>query len=229
MVPFISPSDYVYTVGVEAGEREVDFKYGRAALRPGDDQKAATSVGLGLGVNEAWFTEVYAKWEQSLQEGQHFDAVEWENRFVLTERGALPFELGLVTEVERPKDRSEGYELKLGPLFQTRFARWQLNANVLLTRSVRADQDIPPQLGYQLQLKYRLGPTFEPGVQVFGQMGDASHWSPVTEQSHRAGPAFFGSVPVGTQQRLRYNAAWLRGLSEGAPRDTFRVQVELEF
>jgi hypothetical protein len=104
-----------------------------------------------------------------------------------------------------------------------------LNANVLLTRSVRAESSVPPQLGYQLQLKYRLGEKFEPGVQVLGALGDASHWLPANAQYHVAGPALFGAVPVGVHQRVRYNAAWLRALSAGAPRNTLRVQVEYEF
>ena len=44
---FVSPADYVYTPVIEAGEREIDFKYGHATPPAGDDLKAADSVGLG--------------------------------------------------------------------------------------------------------------------------------------------------------------------------------------
>ena len=226
---FISPSDYVNVPVIEAGEREIDFKYGRAQLRPPDDQKSSSSVGFGLGVNAHWFTEIYTKWEQNLAHGQHFDAIEWENRFVFTEPGEYPFDLGFVTEIERPKDRTDGYEISVSPLFQTKIERWQINANLKLTRSIKADQDVVPQLGYQFQLKYRLGPLFEPGIQALGQLGDATHWSPVTQQANTLGPAVFGVFHLGDAEKLRYNAAWLIGLSEGSPKNTFRLQVEYEF
>lgn len=226
---FISPSDYVNVPVIEAGEREVDFKYGLADLRPPDDKKASSSIGFGVGVNEHWFTELYVKWEQNLSQGQYLDAFEWENRFVLTEPGEYPFDLGIYTEIERPKDRTEGYEISLGPMFQTKIDHWQINANLKLTRSIRADQDIVPQLGYQFQLKYRLGRLFEPGLQALGQVGDATHWSPVTQQAHTLGPAAFGVLHVGDHDKISYNAAWLFGLSEGSPRNTFRLQVEYEF
>lgn len=227
---FISPSDYVYTPVVEPGEYEIDLKYGSARPRPGDDQQAANSIGLGATPGERWFTELYAKWKQDPVSGHHFDAVEWENRYQLTERGAQDYELGIVSEIERPHDRNDGYEFKVGGMYQTCLARrWVVNANVLLTRNFRAVQDVGPQLGYQFQLKYRLGERFEPGLQVFGALGDATQWLPASQQYHVAGPALFGVLPVGGGQHLRYNAAWLRGLTEGAPRDTLRVQVELEF
>jgi hypothetical protein len=226
---FVSPADYVYTPLVEPGEYEIDSKYGHAQTRPGDDQLASHSLGLGATIGERWFTEVYAKWEQSVGEGHHFDAIEWENRLQLTERGAQAYELGLVAEIERPKDRREGYEVRVGGLFQTAARRWQLNANLLLTRNFAAEAGVAPQLGYQLQLKYRLAAVFEPGLQLFGAAGDAAHWLSTSEQYRVAGPALFGAIPVGVHQRLRYNAAWLRALTATAPRNTLRVQVEFEF
>ncbi len=227
---FISPSDYLYTPVVEPGEYEIDSKYGSARPRLGGDQLAANSLGLGATPGERWFTEVYAKWEQDSAQGHHYDAFEWENRYQLTETGAQGYEFGIVNEIERPHNREEGYEFKIGGMFQTTLARrWTVNANLLLTRNFRALEEVGPQLGYQFQLKYRLQETFEPGLQVFGAVGDATHWLPQDQQYHAAGPALFGRLGVGSGQHLRYNAAWLRGLSNGAPKDTLRVQVELEF
>ena len=84
-------------------------------------------------------------------------------------------------------------------------------------------------LGYQLQAKYTLAPNFEIGAQAFGEMGQWDNWAPTREQTHRAGPAIFGKVKLGGREAIRYNAAWLHGVSSGAPRDTFRVQAEYEF
>ena len=38
-----------------------------------------------------------------------------------------------------------------------------------------------------------------------------------------------GRVKVGDHQAIKYNAALLFGLTDGAPRNTFRMQAEFEF
>ena len=83
----------------------------------------ASSIGFGYGVTQRWFTELYRKYEGSTGEGTHFDAWEWENKFQLTETGQYPVDVGFIVELERPKNRNEGNEVRFGPLFQTEFAK----------------------------------------------------------------------------------------------------------
>jgi hypothetical protein len=226
---YAGPADYVYEPTVEYGEREIDFKAGTAKLR-GGERESAQSIGFGYGVTERWFTEFYAKWHQTPDEGKGFDAWEWENKFQLTETGRWPVDVGLIIELERPKNRAEGYEVRWGPLFQAEITdKVQANLNVLIEKHYRAEEGGPAELGYQWQLKYRMRPEFEYGLQGFGEVGPWTHWAPASEQAHIAGPAIFGRVHVGPKQAIRYNAALLFGLNHGAPRNTLRLQAEYEF
>ena len=220
------PADYVYTPTVEEGEREIDFK---AGTQDSDPRETAAMIGFGYGANAWWFTEFYVK---GLKEGGNFgyDAVEWENKFQLTETGKYPVDVGLITEIEVPRDRDEeGIELKVGPLFQTEFDKLQLNGNILFEKHVDAAESRPTEAGYQWQVKYRWQPALEYGLQGFGEMGPWNDWENPDEQSHKAGPAVFGKLAAGNHQAIRYNAAWLFGLSNGAPDNTLRMQVEYEF
>jgi hypothetical protein len=222
------PSDYVYTPAVEYGEKEIDFKYGTA--RKGDDPRAsAASIGFGYGVKEWWFTELYLKYKSENGEGTKYDAVEWENKFQLTETGKYPVDIGFLVEIERPKNHAEGWEVKWGPLFQTEFGKIQLNANLLFQRSYRIEESSRTEFQYQWQAKYRLLPQFEFGLQGFGEMGEWDHWAPSDERIHKVGPAIFGKLPLGNKQAIKYNAAWLLGASTAAPDHTFRMQLEYEF
>lgn len=224
------PADYVYTPTVEEGEREIDFKSGVARLRDAGGSESATSLGLGWGATSWWFTEFYAKWHRQPGEPQGFDAWEWENKFQLTETGRYPVDLGLILEIERPKDRSEGYEVRWGPLLQAEFGpRVQANFNLLWEKHVRTTEGSAAELGYQWQLKYRWRPALEWGAQGFGEVGPWRHWAPASEQAHIAGPALFGRLHVGERKVVNYNAALLFGLNDGAPRHTLRVQAEYEF
>ena len=197
------PSDYVISPIVDEGEREIDFKAGSAKLRDGE-RESKYSAGLGFGVNRWWFTEIYAIWHKGAGEQHGFDAWEWENKFQLTETGKYPLDIGLLFEIERPTDRSEGYEYRWGPLLQA-------------------------DLGYPWQVKYRWRPAFEFGLQGLGDVGPWNDWEPKSEQPHVAGPAVFGRLALGAHQTIIYNAGLLLALTDAAPRRTLRLQVEYEF
>jgi len=230
LVPFAhaEPNDYVHTPIVEEGEKEIDFKSGVQKMRDGTSE-SATSVGFGWGVNSRWSTELYAKWHREAGEQSAFDAWEWENKFQLTETGKYPVDVGFLLEIERPRDRAEGYEVTYGPLFQSEWGPVQGNFNLLWQRHVRATDTFENELHYQVQLKYRAFEEFEWGAQGFGSLGRWDHWAPSSQQEHRFGPAVFGKVKVGTKQAIRYNAALLFGTSNGSPRTGLRLQAEYEF
>ncbi len=228
MHSFAGPSDYIYTPAVTYGEREIDFKMGSSDKKDTPNE-AAASLGLGYGVTQWWFTEIYVKYKRELNENTKFDAIEWENKFQLTEPGKYPVDVGFLIEIERPIDHDEGWEVKWGPLFQTEFGKVQLNANLLFQRNYGAASANDLLFKYQWQAKYRWKPELEFGVQAFGDMGTVDRWSPQDEQSHRMGPAIFGKLPFGGRKAIKYNAAWLMGTSKAAPDNTLRLQVEYEF
>jgi len=223
-----APSDYVVTPIVEEGEREIDFKAGTRKLRDGT-RESAWSIGFGYGATSWYFTDLYAKWHHEPGQQSAFDAWEWENRFQLTETGKYPIDVGFLLEIERPKDRSEGYEYRWGPLLQSEFGLWQANLNVLIEKHIRAAETEKAELGYQWQLKYRWKPSLEAGVQGFGAVGPWNDWASSKEQSHIAGPALFGRIKVGNHQAIKYNAGLLVGLNNASPKHTLRVQAEYEF
>ena len=222
------PADYIYLPSVTQGEREIDFKMGSASKKD-EPHESAASIGFGYGATQYWFTEVYLKYKRELNTDTKFDAIEWENKFQLTERGEYPIDVGFLVEIERPMDHDEGWEVKWGPLFQTEISKVQLNANFLFQRSYHAAEPGNLQFLYQWQAKYRWKPELEFGLQGFGEMGTYDHWSPADAQNHRAGPAVFGKLPMGGREAIKYNAAWLLGASKAAPDNTLRLQVEYEF
>jgi hypothetical protein len=223
-----APADYVYTPDVEYGEKEIDFKAGTARKQdnPGD---SASSIGFGYGAKEWWFTEIYVKHVRENGEGTKLDAFEWENKFQLTEPGEHPIDVGVLLEIERPRNHAEGWEMKWGPLFQVDIGKVQLNANTLIQRNYRADGPAESDFMYQWQAKYRWTRAFEFGVQGFGETGKWNHWALPEERTHRTGPAVFGKLPLGNGQAVKYNAAVLFAAAKAAPDHTLRMQVEYEF
>ena len=226
------PADYVKVPSIEYGERELELKYGTSKLPDGEGRISAGTFGLGYGVTPNWFTEAYIKYQKTPGEHTRFDAIEWENKFLITEPGKYPVDLGMFVELEVPRDRNEGYEFRFGPLLQTDFGLVQVNSNFFLKRQVRAGAGADPQVTefhYQLQAKYRLMREFEFGMQALGELGKWNHWESSDKQNHRVGPAIFGKIPTRAKEAIRYDLAWLVGASKAAPDSTMRLQLEYEF
>jgi hypothetical protein len=222
------PADYVYMPTVDYGEKEIDFKFGTAE-QPSGETKQVASLGVGYGATDWWFTEVYLKTEHENPEPR-LNILELENKFQLTETGKYPLEAGLITEFEFPLNQDgEPYEFKFGPLFQTEFGQVQLNGNLLLETKFGEGNPTETVFQYQWQVKYRWHREFEFGLQGFGETGDWNDWAPSDQQEHKLGPAIFGKVAVGERAAIRYNAAWLIGMTDATPDNTFRMQVEYEF
>lgn len=223
------PNGYIFSPIVEEGERELELKLGSTKLRDGS-RVSKHSLAFGVGVNSWWATEVYASWHKEGDEKFGFDAWEWENRFQLTPTGKYPVDIGFVVEIERPKDRAEGYELRWGPLLQAEFgSQWLGSLNLLVGKHYRSEEPSKAELGYQWQLKYRWKPEFEFGVQGFGEVGPLAHWAPHSEQSHIAGPAVFGKAKLGPHQAFKYDVGLLFGVTHESPRNTLRAKLEFEF
>lgn len=222
------PNDYVRTPIVTYGEREIDFKTGVHRNRDGSTE-SAHALGLGLTPATRWFSELYVKYARPAGEAQSFDAWEWENRFQLTETGRYAVDLGLLLEVERPKDRTEGYELTWGPLLQKEWGRVQGNVNLLVQKHVRATQPSETSLLYQAQLKYREAEALEWGLQALGTLGTWNHVGSLSQQEGKIGPALFGKIRTGRHEAIHWNAAWLAGTTHASPSNTVRLQAEYEF
>lgn len=223
-----APNDYIRLPTVEYGEREIDFKAGAQRNRDGSSQ-AAYSLGYGFTPTRWWFTELYGKFAGGSSDSTRFDAWEWESRFQLTETGQYPVDVGFLLEIERPRDRAEGYEFVIGPMLQTEWGRYQANGNLFLKRHLKASEQFDSELLYQLQLKYRHTPALEWGLQGFGNLGQWNHWLARSDQDFRVGPALYGKIKTGSRQSLKWNAALLYGATQATARHTLRVQTEYEF
>ncbi len=228
------PNDYVLTLDFTAGEREIDTTLGAAsAARNGTPAREAGAVAWGAAVNNAWLTEAYLQFANSgagpsAQSGG-MDGVSLENVVRFAEPGEWPVDLGAMLEIERPRAASQGWKFTLGPLLQTDIDTIQINANLLLSRVVGAQESSPTQLGYQFQVRYRSHPLLDVGLQALGDMGPWNRWGAQVGQSHRLGPALFGRHKLGPGRAVGYNAALLIGTSRGAPDTTLRAQIDVEY
>lgn len=221
------PGYYVVTVYDNQGEKSLDFRYWTIKY-PGRSATIWPELGFGYGVTSRWYTELYASYIGTSGSNLSLDTWNWQNDYLLTQ-GQYPFDLALHSNLAREHDSQDGYTLEIGPALQTEVGRLQLNGNVLLERVLRSENNGTAQLQYQWQAKYRWKPALEFGLQGFGELGDWNHWSPRSRQSHRAGPALFGSLPMGAAQTLKYQAAYLIGSIYGRHGNMLSLRLQYVF
>jgi hypothetical protein len=90
------------------------------------------------------------------------------------------------------------------------------------TRSCRAHSK------YQWQLRHRWRPWLHFGAQGFGEVGPWRHWATRDEQSHRAGPALFGTLPVG-EGNFSWQMAYLIGSTYARHGQMFTMRTKYDF
>jgi hypothetical protein len=144
-------------------------------------------------------------------------------------QGQFPIDVAIHATLIKNAHSEDGYVLETGPVLQTDIGRTQLNFNVFFDRTFNATVSSPTQLKYQWQIKRRWKPALQFGLQGFGELGEWNHWAPRDEQSHRAGPALFGSLPLGNGQTLLYQAAILFGSTYGQNGNMFSMRVQYAF
>jgi hypothetical protein len=221
------PGYYVVTAYDNEGVRTIDLRYW-TVKSAGSPAVRWPEVGLGYGVSSRWYTEFYASFVGTLDTATTLSTWNWQNEFLLTQ-GQLPIDVAVHATLIKNADSYEGYEFEAGPVLQTDIGRTQINANIFFDRTFNASTSSPTQLKYQWQIKRRWKPALQFGLQGFGELGDWNHWSPRDEQSHRAGPAVFGSLPLGNGQTLLYQAACLFGSTYGQNGTMFSMRVQYAF
>lgn len=221
------PGYYVVTVYDNPGVKTLDFRYW-TVKSPGSSVVEWPELGFGWNVTGRWYTEVLASYIGSADSATKLDTLNWQNDFLLTQ-GQYPIDLALHTQVIWPNSDKGGYSLEFGPALQTDFGRTQVNLNVFFERGFGGQAEYGTQMKYQWQLRNRLWPWLHVGAQGFGELGQWDDWAPSSAQSHRAGPALFGSVRLGGGGTLGWHAGYLWGKTYGSRGDMFTAQLKYEW
>jgi hypothetical protein len=219
---------YLVSVYDAEGRHGLDYKYWNADYT-NSSSRSSPEIGYSYGVTSRWYTELNAVWFRAHgRDGSRLAALSWQNDVLLTQ-GQYAADVALHTAIQRSQARPHVYSLEIGPALQTEYYRTQFNLNLFLQRDRRGGASAAAQLAYQWQVKQRWKSWLQPGVQGFGEVGKWNDWLPAERQSHRAGPAVFGSVDAGPGQEINYEAAWLVGKNSARSAQSFTMRVQYLF
>ena len=213
---------------IESGELEFENNF---TLGP---RKNAVHE-LEYGFNDWLKLGVESEFAADPGHGFHYDATALESFLQLTPQGRYWADLGFFAEYEQTALRGDPRSLTFGPLIQKETPFLGLDTvqtvNALFNKQLGTSSVGPLGLLMAAQSRVRLDPHFEPGVEYYGIISLGDHGG---DPTHRLGPMFAGrlgfrefgfNAPGG----IRYDAAYLRGLTPETERNTFRVRLEFEF
>lgn len=203
---------------VEWGEMEVELRgFFTQDADPAKDDLRVDKVDLAYGATQWWFTELEFVFVREPGEKEELEAIASENVFQLTDQGEYFADFGLFFEYEREME-AKVHEIVLGPIVQKQFGQWLGTANFFFERQFGSEATgRKVELKSAAQLKYRLSESFEPGVEYYGY-----------EEDQNLGPAAFGMFRF-TDSKLKWQAAWLFGLTDTAADNSIRWMLEYEF
>ena len=225
--PRAEAASKVYSPIVEEGERAIELRGHRESDGdPAVDGSQQYKIDLEYSPKWFWNTELVGEWERAPGENLKNTEIAWENTFQLFEQGRYAIDAGLLVEYAHSTETGGEDKLELGALLQKDLGHNQMRFNLLAERELRSGAET--EIEYALQYRWRHNPRFEPGVEMYGELGELGDFGSLGDHGHRLGPAAFGRVPLGSGA-LKYEFAWLIGLTEDAAAQTLRFLLEYEF
>lgn len=221
----LNPSDAnatkkVYSPYVEKGELEFEW---RGGYQP-DEEVAKHKLAVGYGITERWFSEVYAEIEKEKGESYDMTAIEWENKFQLTEQSEYWADLGALVETAFPLEDNGAYKIEAFLLGEKETGQFSHRANFKLEHELGKHSEDGLEGGFAWSTRYRYQTYFEPAFEYHIDFGRFKDDNDFDEQKHQFGPAIYGDLPHG----FGYDIGYLFGLSDAAPDQEIKWILEYE-
>ncbi|HYL92689.1 MAG TPA: hypothetical protein VEW69_05985 [Alphaproteobacteria bacterium] len=217
--------DKIYSPYVEEGEIAVEYAGDRTFDANHDKNNIQEhQFSLEYGATSRWETEFYANFDKEPGTSFRMSGVEWENRFQLAEQNQYWADPGLLISYAHAFHAGEpdGLEVKL--LLAKDAGRFTHVANLGFEQEIGSHASGGPDYVFLWSSRYRYSPYVQPGFEIQSDFGHGQDLPFFNRQEHYIGPALYGMIIP----HLKYQAAYLAGVSDAAARAAPRFQLEYE-
>ena len=192
------------------------------------DNLQKQKYGLGYGVTDYWFTEVYGEVEKERNDDGEdlnfkFTEVEWENKFQLTKPGKYPVDVGFLLEYAVSAEDKHADNLEWALLLDKDIGKVENIANFVLAHQVGGGHTNETSGEFAWASRYYVDYHFQPGFEYHADFGGLNEGKSFDEQSHQIGPVFHGNIV----RHFSYDIGYLFGASEAAPHGTLKWIIEM--
>lgn len=223
-------SHKVYSPYVDEGEVELEMRthttFDSDASKNSNEKMKFEA---GYGVTSYWSTAIVAEVADDASHQHRYQATAWENIFQLTEPGEYWVDVGAYLEYEVGQQAGSNDEIEGKLLLEKMVGRYVHTVNLILNRELGSNAANATNFEYAWRTKYLLSKAIEPGIEIYGVMGELGHSLPASQQDHRIGPVISGELPVHQRKgKWKYELGYLFGVSDAAPNGTLKLNLEYE-
>ena len=222
--------DKVYSPTVEPGEFELEVR-GHTTFDsdPAKDAQQQYKFEAGYGIAERWFTTLGTTAATEADGALHNQEVFWENIIQLTEQGEHWVDVGLYLEYAVANGAGTPDELETKLLLEKSVGSFTHTANLVFVRELGSGASTATNFEYAWRSRYFVSAALQPGVEIYGEMGELGHALPWDQQDNRIGPVLYGVLDATSRGKLKYEVGYLFGVSDAAPTGTLKFNLEYEF
>jgi hypothetical protein len=215
----------VYQPQVDKGELSVEANLNYSAdHRTANDNYFSQVVGFEYGLTDYWMTELSGEIEKEQGSGDQLTNIKWENIFAPFARGENWIDTGLYLEVEKAARDTDPNNFEAKLLLEKEFGKLDNTVNFIVSHEFGPNHSTDTNAGMALQTKYRLDKKFEPGVELYADMGKLGDMPAFKDQDYKAGPVIEGMIG-----HVKYSSGVLFGISSAAQDTTAKMNIEYEF
>jgi hypothetical protein len=219
--------DEIYSPNAEPGELGMEYSGNRTFDNHADKNNVqGHALTLEYGLTDRLMVEVSDEFAKNPGGGIKMQDGELQGRYQFFEQGEMWADSGLLAayHVSAQSHAPDSAEIKL--LLQKDIGWTTSMANI------RFSQDIGrysahtggPDYVFLWNTRWRYNEYFQPGVEVQSDLGQRSELRHFNAQEHYIGPAVYGRL----FGNVKYQAAWLAGVSNASAQSAARVLVEYE-
>jgi hypothetical protein len=217
--------DEIYSPNVEYHEMSVEYEGSRSFDHdPAKDNAQSHELVFEAGITPRVAVQVGAGFARDPGGSTKLEDVELEGRFQFFEQGENWMDSGLLLAYGFATQRHTPDAVEAKLLLQKDIDMTTTTVNVGFEQEVGGHASGGPGYALLWNTRYRYDKHFEPGIELQSDLGQRPGLNRFDEQEHYIGPSAYGHL-IGP---LKYQAAYLFGVSDAASRGAARALIEYE-
>jgi high-affinity iron transporter len=217
---------------VEYQEFEVEHN-GSYTFDPNPQNKhnETGTLEIGYGLLPWWKTEIEFAWSRTASDPpRRLDEINWENTILLAEQGEYWLDPGIFAEIGKSTRVGNTHHLEIGPTLQKQWGNTVHTINLFFEHPFGPDNgEKSVNFNYAWQSLWTWKREFQPGFEIFGDVGPVDRAPGIRDQPLRIGPVAYGKIDIGRGLgELKYGIGYLLGLTHGTEKAALKWNLEWE-
>lgn len=219
--------DEVYSPNAEFGEMSLEISHARSFdKQSAKDGAKVGEITLEAGLTPRFVLAVSGEYSADPGSSMQLNAHQFEGRYQFFESGEQWMDVGALVAYSFSKQTDTPDTLEVKLLLQKDVGKFTHTANIGFTQNVGTFPQLTGEADYTFlwSTRYRYNEYFQPGFEIQSDLGSSSQFGYFNQQEHYIGPSVQGKL----FGHLKYQAAYLFGVSDPAAQRAVRLNLEYE-